>query len=97
MTPNVAMIRIQPEHAWCPPIPLPLFLLWIPGILLAPFLILGIWIVCLVYRLRIWRTLGVFGTFFALCRAPTSVSAPMGKRSRFAFCKGRVQGSEHKK
>ena len=68
MTPNVAMIRIQPEHAWCPPIPLPLFLLWIPGILLAPFLILGIWIVCLVYRLRIWRTLGVLWDLF--CALP---------------------------
>ena len=43
MTPNLAVIRIQSEHAWCPPIPLPLFLLWIPGILLAPFVLLAIW------------------------------------------------------
>ena len=48
--PNLAVIRIQPGQGWCPPIPLPLFLLWIPGILLAPFVLLAIWIVCLVYR-----------------------------------------------
>jgi len=54
MTPNLAVIRIQPGQTWCPPIPLPLFLLWIPGILLA------IWILCLVYRLPFWRTIRVF-------------------------------------
>ncbi len=57
MTPNLAVIRIQPGQTWVPPIPLPLFLLWIPGILLAPFVLLGIWITCLVYELRFWRTL----------------------------------------
>ena len=57
MTPNLAVIRIQPAQGWCPPIPLPLFLLWIPAILLAPFLLLALWIVCLVYRLAFWRTL----------------------------------------
>ncbi len=59
MTPNLAVIRIQPAQGWCPPIPLPLFLLWIPAILLSPFLLLTLWIVCLVYRLAFWRTLRV--------------------------------------
>ena len=58
MTPNLAVIRIQLEQGWCPPIPLPLFLLWIPAILLAPFILLTLWIVCMVYRLAFWRTLG---------------------------------------
>jgi hypothetical protein len=44
---------------WCPPIPLPLFLLWIPAILLAPFILLTLWIVCMVYRLPFWHTLRV--------------------------------------
>jgi hypothetical protein len=57
MTPSLAVIRIQPGQTWVPPIPLPLFLLWIPGLLLAPFVLLGIWILCLVYQLRFWRTL----------------------------------------
>jgi hypothetical protein len=68
MTPNLAVIRIQLEHAWCPPIPLPLFLLWIPGILLAPFVLLGIWIVCLVFNLRFWRTVRVLWDL--LCALP---------------------------
>ena len=68
MTPNLAMIRIQPENGWCPLIPLPLFLLWIPGILLAPFVLLAIWITCVVYNLRFWRSLGVLWSL--LCALP---------------------------
>ncbi len=68
MTPNLAVIRIQPERAWCPPIPLPLFLLWIPGILLAPLVLLGIWIVCLVFDLPFWRTQRVLWDL--LCALP---------------------------
>ena len=59
MTPNVAVIRIETGHGWRPLIPLPLFLLWIPGLLLAPFVLLGIWITCLILELRFWRTLRV--------------------------------------
>jgi len=68
MTPNLAVIRIQPGQTWCPPIPLPLFLLWIPGILLAPFILLAIWILCLVHRLPFWRTIRVFWDI--LCSLP---------------------------
>jgi len=68
MTPNLAVIRIQSEHAWCPPIPLPLFLLWIPGILLAPFILLTIWITCLVFHLRFWRSLRIL--WDVLCALP---------------------------
>jgi hypothetical protein len=68
MTPNVALIRIQSGQARIPPIPLPLFLLWIPGILLAPFVLLAIWIACLVVNLRFWRTLRVLWDL--LCALP---------------------------
>ena len=68
MTPNLAVIRIQQEQGWWPVIPLPLFLLWIPGILVAPFVLLGIWIACLVYELRFWRTVRVFWDI--LCALP---------------------------
>jgi len=68
MTPNFAVIRIQQEHAWVPPIPLPLFLLWIPGVLLAPFLLLAIWIVCLVFHMRFWRSVKVL--WEVLCALP---------------------------
>lgn len=68
MTPNLAVIRIEPEHAWVPPIPLPLFLLWIPGILLAPFVLLALWIVCLVFKVPFWRTVRV--AWDVLCALP---------------------------
>jgi hypothetical protein len=68
MTPNLAVIRIQAGDKWVPPIPLPLFLLWIPGIVLAPFVLLVIWIVCLVYGLRFWRSLRVLWDL--LCALP---------------------------
>jgi len=55
----VAVIRIEPEHAWVPPIPLPLFLLWIPAILLAPFVLLTLWVVCMVFKVPFWRTVRV--------------------------------------
>ncbi len=68
MTPNLAVIRIQPGHVWVPPIPLPLFLLWIPGILLAPFVLLAVWITCLVSGLRFWRSVKVLWDL--LCALP---------------------------
>jgi hypothetical protein len=68
MTPNFAVIRIQPGHGWWPPFPLPLFLLWIPGILLAPFILVAIWVPCLVFELPFWHTLRAFWDI--LCSLP---------------------------
>ena len=47
MTPNIAIVRIQTGHWWGFPIILPLFLLWIPTILLGPFVLLILWAVCI--------------------------------------------------
>ena len=72
MTPNIAVIRIQPGEGWWPPLPLPLFLLWIPAILLAPFVLLGVWIACLVFEVPFWHT--IRGFWDVLCALPgTSV------------------------
>ena len=68
MTPNIAVIRIQPGHGWWPPIPLPLFLLWIPAILLAPFVLPIVWVACLVFEVRWWRALRVLWDI--LCALP---------------------------
>lgn len=58
MTPNLAIVRIQNQHWCCPPIPVPLFLLWIPVILLAPFILLALWVACLVGQVRFWPAMG---------------------------------------
>ena len=57
MTPNLAIIHVN-----CPSGPnfrlwLPLFLLWIPAILLAPFILLGLLIACLLARVPVWPTI----------------------------------------
>lgn len=68
MTPNIAVIRIEAGHGWCPVIPIPLFLLWIPGILLAPFILFALWVPCLVFRIRFWHSLRVL--WDVLCSLP---------------------------
>jgi hypothetical protein len=68
MTPNLAVIRIEAGQGWCPVIPIPLFLLWIPGIILAPFILLALWAPCLVFRIRFWHSLRVL--WDVLCSLP---------------------------
>lgn len=71
MLPNIAVIRIQSVNWWCPPIPVPLFLIWIFAILLSPLILIGLmilWAVCLVAGLRLWRSLGVLWQI--LCALP---------------------------
>lgn len=61
MVPNLAVVRIQGEHGWYPPIPVPLFLIWILGILLSPLILaalLVLWAVCLGAGWQMWRLLG---------------------------------------
>jgi hypothetical protein len=61
MIPNLAVIRIQGEHGWCPPIPVPLFLIWIVAILLSPLILVALlvlWAVCLGAGWQMWRLLG---------------------------------------
>jgi hypothetical protein len=71
MIPNLAVIRIQREHGWCPPIPVPLFLLWIFAILLSPLILaalLVLWAVCLGAGYQMWRLLGA--AWRVLCALP---------------------------
>ncbi len=60
MTPNIAIVHVAIPHwgtikAW-----LPLFLLWIPAILLSPLIFLVILAVCLAGRISPWRTIASF-------------------------------------
>ncbi len=83
MIPNLIVMRIQGENGWCPPIPIPLFLLWIVVILLSPLILIGLlvlWAVCIGLRYDMWKALGVL--WQVLCALPgTSVRVTAdGKR-----------------
>ena len=71
MIPSLAVVRIQSEHFWCPPIPVPLFLLWLLVLLLSPILIIGLivgWAVCLAYGYPMWKAIAAFWRL--LCALP---------------------------
>ena len=62
MTPSIAIVHIENPHwrsrsldLW-----LPLFLLWIPLILLSPFILLVVLAVCYSQRINPWRAIAAF-------------------------------------
>lgn len=74
MTPNLAIIRIQ-NHIGAPaarssserwrsfwgfPIIVPLFLLWIPAILLAPFVLIALGVFCIAVDISFTATVATF-------------------------------------
>ncbi len=71
MIPNLAVIRIHGAHGWCPPIPVPLFLIWVFAILLSPLILIALvilWGVCLGAGYDMWRI--VAGLWRILCALP---------------------------
>jgi hypothetical protein len=68
MTPNIAIVHIENPywrnlHLW-----LPLFLLWIPLILLSPFILILLLIACALWNLNPW---GAIATFWGIaCSLP---------------------------
>jgi len=59
MTPNFAVVGVDAPGFHMPRIWLPVFLLWIPAILLAPFVLLVLAVVCFLGRVSFWRTVTV--------------------------------------
>jgi hypothetical protein len=59
VTPNFAVIGIQTPHWHCPRLWLPVFLLWIPFILLSPFIFLVLVAIAFLWRLNIWRMIAI--------------------------------------
>ncbi|HXS78420.1 MAG TPA: hypothetical protein VN753_19735 [Terracidiphilus sp.] len=55
MTPNFAIVHVKYVHGPNFRLWLPLFLLWIPAIVLAPFVLLALLIACLTSGVRFWR------------------------------------------
>jgi len=59
MTPNFAIIGIQTPHWHTPRLWIPLFLLWIPIVLLSPILFLVLVAVAIAARTSIWRLIAI--------------------------------------
>jgi hypothetical protein len=71
MIPSLAVVRVESEHFWCPPIPIPLFLLWILVLLLSPVLLIGLlvaWAVCLGVGFPLGRAIAT--AWAILCALP---------------------------
>jgi hypothetical protein len=69
--PNVAVVRVEGAHFWCPPIPIPLFLIWLLVLLLSPLLLVGLmvlWLVCLGAGYPLGRAIAAF--WGILCALP---------------------------
>jgi hypothetical protein len=60
MTPNLAVVHIHNPYWRACRIWIPLFLLWIPVVLLAPFLLLILLAACVVWRVSLWKSISVF-------------------------------------
>jgi hypothetical protein len=60
MTPNVAIVHVENPHWRGIHLWLPLFLLWIPVILLSPLILLVVFGICLAGRISPWRAIAAF-------------------------------------
>lgn len=60
MTPNIAILRIESPYWRGIRLWLPLFLLWIPLILLSPLILLVVLGVCIAGRISPWRAIAAF-------------------------------------
>jgi hypothetical protein len=68
MTPNFAVIGIDTPHWHMPRLWFPLFLLWIPVILLSPLIFLVLVALAIVARTNIWRLIALFWNILASLR-----------------------------
>jgi hypothetical protein len=68
MTPNLAVVEIRATHWHMPRLWLPLFLLWIPVILLSPLILLVFVAAGFAFRINPWRTIAVLWQI--LCALP---------------------------
>ncbi len=60
MTPNIAIVHVENPHWRGIHLWLPLFLLWIPLILLSPLIFLVVFAVCLAGRINPWHAIAAF-------------------------------------
>jgi hypothetical protein len=60
VTPNIAIVRVENPHWRGIRLWVPLFLLWIPLILLSPLILLVVFGLCLASGISTWETLKTF-------------------------------------
>ena len=60
MTPNIAIVHVSIPYWRSIKLWLPLFLLWIPLILLSPLILLVILVTCWLGRINFFRAIGAF-------------------------------------
>jgi hypothetical protein len=60
MIPNFAVIGVQTPEWHMPRLWIPLFLLWIPVILLSPLIFLVLVAIAIAARMTIWRVIAIF-------------------------------------
>jgi hypothetical protein len=65
MTPNFAIVRVQTPEWHGPSFWIPLFLLWIPVILLSPLIFLVLVAIAIAVRTNIWRIIALFWSFLS--------------------------------
>jgi hypothetical protein len=68
MTPNIAVVHIETPHWRCIPLWIPLFLLWIPALLLSPLVLLVVFALSIAGRINPWNAIAVFWNI--LCSLP---------------------------
>lgn len=68
MTPNIAIVHVSNPHWRGCRLWIPLFLLWIPAILLSPLIFVVIVCACMVGRISPWRAIAVIWDI--LCSLP---------------------------
>lgn len=60
MTPNIAVVQFQNPHWRGMRLWVPLFLLWIPFLVLSPLLLLALCGLCIAGRVKPWRAIAAF-------------------------------------
>ena len=68
MIPNFAVIGIETSHWHTPRLWVPLFLLWIPVVLLSPVIFLVLVALAIATETTIWRIIAICGNILAALR-----------------------------
>jgi hypothetical protein len=68
VTPNIAIVHVNYSHGPNLRLWLPLFLLWIPALLLAPFVVVVLLAVCLCTSFPFWQSVRAFWSI--VCSLP---------------------------